>query len=508
MKRELDNRDAEYIVVGAGSAGSIVASRLASAGANVLLVEAGGTDRRPDVRVPFGIMSLFATANWRYPVVADTSKSGLASAFAGGRIVGGSGSINAMVFNRGRASDFDSWASSGASGWASADVLPYFRAIENWVGGADEYRGDSGPVNVSWCGHRHVLDDAFIEAAVEAGHSRNLDQNGRGQLGVARCQVNQKRGLRSSSAHGYLRGQERGSRPRLITNIRVARVLVKSGRAIGVECEDGRTLWAHKEVILSAGAIGSAALLLRSGIGPEGSVLNLAGVGENFQDHLVVAQHWESKVPTINTLGPIDIVKGFNSLARSGTGPLTTTPFEAQLFTEDLQIAITPVRYELDPIRGRASLKRSDAFTVYTVLLRPEARGRVGLRAGRPAIEFARLSCADDVRKLTDGVALTRDLIGSQAAMRGLAGERLDGGAPNDKAWLAKAESSIYHAVGTCRMGTDDASVVDTTLRVNGIERLRVADASVMPTLTSGNTNAPTMMIAHRASDLILSDHL
>jgi len=192
------------------------------------------------------------------------------------------------------------------------------------------------------------------------------------------------------------------------------------------------------------------------------------------------------------------------SLAIKGTGALTTTPFEAQLFTDEFQIAISPVRYELDPIRGRASLRRSDAFTVYTVLMHPETRGRVRLRGGSPELEFTRLGSDHDVHRLQEGFEMTRELIETQPAMRGLAGEYLDEDGTTGAAWLAARENSIYHAVGTCRMGSDDDSVVDPQLRVHGVEGLRVIDASVMPTITSGNTNAATMMIAHRGADLLL----
>ncbi|MGQ4618662.1 GMC family oxidoreductase N-terminal domain-containing protein [Nocardia sp. R7R-8] len=487
---------ADYLVIGAGSAGSIVAARLASAGASVIVLEAGGSDRRPDVSLPLGIVTLYATANWKYPTTPDASKGRSADGFAAGRIVGGSGSINAMVYVRGRRSDYDGWARTGNTGWSYDDVLPHFKAIESWVGGGDDYRGAGGPVAVSWCGHHHEIDDAFIRAAVDAGHDLNPDQNGRTQRGVARSQVNQHRGFRCSSACGFLHSLPRDRRPTVMARTSVSRILLDGGRAVGVEA-GGRVLRARQEVVLSAGAIGTPALLLRSGIGPGGALLDLPGVGENFQDHLVSAQHWESLVPTINTLGPAGAVKAAMSLVARGTGPLTTTPFEAQLFTDDVQIAVTPVRYSLDRVTGRAKLERIDAFTVYTVLLHPEGRGRVRLHNNRPRIEFERLGNGDDVRKLLHGSELARELIDSSSAP---AGDSAHTGAT----WLAAQEDSIYHAVGTCRMGVDDDSVVDPQLRVHGLDRLRIVDASVMPTLPSGNTNAPTMMIAHRAADLIL----
>jgi choline dehydrogenase len=494
---------ADYVVVGAGSAGSIIASRLASAAASVILVEAGGTDRRPDVAFPPGIVTLYATANWKYPTAPEPSKDGKASAFASGRIIGGSGSINAMVYARGRRADYDGWAEAGASGWSYRDALPYFKALETWCDGPDEYRGGSGPIAVSWCGHHHAIDDAFIQAAIDAGHRLNPDPNGSDQLGVARSQVNQRRGFRSSSGREFLDRVPRVQRPRILKRNTVTRVVVEHGRAVGVQIGD-RVIRAREEVLLCAGAVGSAALLMNSGIAAGGNVADLPGVGENFHDHLVVTQRWASKVPTINTMGVASTAKALRAFIARGDGPLTTCPFEAQLFTEDFQIAVAPSSYDLNPVTGRATLKRSDAFTAYTVLMHPEARGRVRVRGGKPYIEFDRLGRPEDVRKLLEGVELTRDLIESQPAMRGVTGTNLSPPEDDARRWLATAEGSIYHAVGTCRMGTDDRSVVGPNLRVHGVDGLRVADASVIPAITSGNTNAPTMMIALRAVDLIL----
>lgn len=496
---------ADYIVVGAGSAGAIIASRLASAGASVILVEAGGTDRRPDVALPLGIATLYLTANWKYPTAPEPGKYGKAGGFAGGRIIGGSGSINAMVYARGRQADYDGWAQAGATGWSYRDVLPHFKALESWVGGADEYRGGSGPIAVSWCGHHHEIDDAFIQAAVDAGHRRNPDPNGADQLGVARSQVNQRRGYRSSSGREFLRNRPQSQRPEILTRTTVTRVIIENGRAVGVAIGD-RVIRARQEVVLCGGAIGSAALLMNSGIAAGGHVADLPGVGQNFHDHLVVTQRWTSKVPTINTMGPVRAARALREFLTRGEGPMTNTPFEAQIFTDDFQIAVTPAHYDLDPVTGRAVLKRFDAFTAYTVLMHPQGRGRVCVRDGKPYIEFDRLGHPDDVRKLLTGAEMTRDLIETQPAMRGVAGANLTPSGDDPRRWLSTAEGSIYHAVGTCRMGTDDDSVVGPDLRVHGVDALRVADASVIPAITSGNTNAPTMMIALRAVDLIL-DH-
>ncbi|ROZ98785.1 GMC family oxidoreductase [Gordonia sp. OPL2] len=501
---------ADYVVVGAGSAGSIVASQLSSAGASVVLIEAGGTERRPDVLPPVGIKSLHATANWKYQCAPDGSAATTGDTFSSGRIVGGSGSINAMVYVRGRRSDFDGWRDAGCDGWSFDDVLPHFKAIESWTGGADDYRGADGPIAVSWCGYHHELDDAFIEAAVEAGHAHNLDQNGQSQLGVARTQVNQRRGLRSSSARGYLRALPRRQRPRLFTRTRVERVLFEGRRAVGVQCGD-RVFRARETVVLCAGAIGTPALLMRSGVGPGGEVVDVPGVGENLQDHLVAAQTWTSRVATVNTLGPLDILRAIERFVMHGTGPLAVAPFQSQLFTDEFQIAVCPMHYSIDRATGRTTTPRADGFTIFTVLLRPEARGRVRLYNGSPRVEFVRLGLDTDRHRLVEGARLACDLTALPAMAELVIDSMADGAVPSEdgeasSAWLRRHELSIAHAAGTCRMGTDDDAVVDSALCVRDTENLRVVDASVMPTVPSGNPNAATMMIGHRGGQIMLSE--
>ncbi|RNL62752.1 FAD-binding protein [Nocardioides marmoriginsengisoli] len=345
-RRRIASAEADYVIVGAGSAGSVVAARLASAGASVIVVEAGGTDRRPDVKLAPGVMTLYRSANWKYPTLADPTKDGERPPFAAGRIVGGSGAINAMVYVRGRAGDYDCWAEAGCTGWSYDDVLPTFKAIESWAGGADDFRGGAGPIHVEWCGHDHEIDRAFVDAATQAGYLRNPDPNGRDQLGVARAQVNRRRGIRSHSGREFLRAAPRGSRPVLLTRTTVTGIRLDGRRAVGVETTAG-LIRARQEVILAAGAIGSPGLLLRSGIGPDGSRHRLNGVGTNFQDHLVVTQRWSSKVPTLNTIGPISAATAAADFLWNRTGPIATSPFEAQLLTDDFQIAVGPVQYQV-----------------------------------------------------------------------------------------------------------------------------------------------------------------
>ena len=501
---ETASRSADFVVVGAGSAGSIVASRLASAGASVVVLEAGGTDRRPDVALAIGLASVYRRANWLYPCAADPSKDGCVDSVAAGRIVGGSGSINAMVYVRGRAEDYDRWADNGCPGWSFEEVLPHFREIEDWVDGPDEYRGRGGPISVTWCAHRHPIDDAFIDAAATAGYTRNPDHNGATQLGVSRAQVNQRRGLRSSSAREYLHRSGRSDSLSVRRRSQAVEITFAGSRATGVRCADGNWYRAQQEVVLCAGAIGTPALLLRSGVGPSGSVARVPGVGQNLQDHRVVTEAWRSKVPTINSLGPGDFVRAVADLIARGRGAFTGVPFEAELFTDDFQIAISPMHYTIDKISGRTTLERTDGFSVSTVVLHPNGRGRVGVVGGRPLVEFERLADPDDVTTLARGVSLSRALIRDSASMRGVADGLIgDDKRPVDTAFLASEEISIAHAAGTCRMGADDGAVVSPRLEVRDTRGLRIIDASVMPTLPSGNPNAATMMIAHRAVDLM-----
>lgn len=496
-----DTFEADYVIVGAGSAGSVLASRLSSAGADVILIEAGGTGRRPDVAFPPGIVSLFQTANWKYATAPDPSKDGAAAPFASGRLVGGSGAINAMVYVRGRRADYDGWAANGCEGWSYDEVLPHFKAIETWVGGPDDHRGGTGPISVDWCGHDHEIDRAFIAAAIQAGFNHNPDQNGASQLGVSRSQVNQRRGMRSHSAKAFLYALPRDRRPHLMKKTCARRVVIEGGRATGVETDRG-LVRARREVILSSGAIGTPALLMRSGIGPDGEHADLAGVGQNFHDHLVVAQRWAASVPTMNTLGPSRAIRAAGSYLAHGNGPFTLSPFEAQLITDEFQIAVSPMQYQVDKVTGKTQLETGDGFTVYTVLMHPQARGRVHLQDGSPVIEYERLGHAEDVRRLGEGVQLAREVV-AQSAMDSVrtVTARAD---ETTLAQLVANEESISHAVGTCRMGDDEGAVVDPELRVRKLAGLRVVDASVMPAITSGNPNAPTMMIADRAATLVL----
>lgn len=496
QQASLDGRVADFVVVGGGSAGSVVAGRLAAQGADVLVLEAGGTARRPDVTLPVGMANLYQRANWHYPSEPDASKEQVVEPYAAGRVVGGSGAINAMVYVRGNRRDYDGWAASGCSGWAYADVLPHFVAIEDWVGPPGEGRGTGGPITVSPSGNDHPLDEVFLTAAVQAGFNRNADYNGPGQTGASRIQVNQRRGLRSHPGSAFLRHG-----PEVVRRAKVERVLVERGRAVGVQGE-GFTVRARREVLVCAGTIGSPALLLRSGIGPDGDVLDLAGVGQNFRDHLVVTLRWHATVATLNTTGVADAARAVARYVRHGKGLLAAGPWQAQLITDDFQLAYGPLHYQLEG--GSTKLPRFDGLTISTVLLHPEGTGSVRLRDGDPVVSFARLAYPHDVDELRRGIGLARELI-AQPALRAVTGPEIDGAGEDEVGWLRHHESSYGHYVGTCRMGEDGLAVVDPELRVRGVPGLRVIDASVMPTVPSGNTNAPSMMVGHRAAEFILA---
>ncbi|MBA2279966.1 MAG: GMC family oxidoreductase N-terminal domain-containing protein [Acidimicrobiia bacterium] len=526
----------DYVIVGGGSAGSVLAGRLTAAGAEVLLLEAGGTDRRPDVLVPAGVLNVYKHCNWKYVPEPDPSRGGVQEAWAAGRILGGGGSINATVFVRGNPDDFDGWAKAGAEGWDHDSVLPYFKRMETWAGGADEFRGGGGPIDVGFQTMDHPANHAFLEAATQAGHQRVHDYNGERQHGVGHVQVNQKRGLRSQASRRYLRSVADRSRLKVCTNVFAHRVLFEGTRAVGVEYErKGQLLVARcrREVIVAAGSLSSPRLLQTSGVGPRAELEALGlhvvhdspGVGANLQEHITVMQRWHATVPTINTIGPVGAVKAVAEYARRGTGALAATVFHVQamhktdpgLAAPDVQIAFasfaTVRETDADGIL-KVQPAKEDGFLVAAMYLHPRIRGRVGLRssdpAARPVIEHSLIGDPDDLAGVLAGMAEGRRIM-EQPAMTGMVGARFEPEAQcrTDADWEDFTRATVTygaHPVGTCRMGLDDDSVVGPDLRVHGVTGLRVVDASVMPTVTTGNTNAPTMMLAEKGADLVLAD--
>jgi len=525
----------DFIVVGGGSAGCVLAHRLSEDGRHsVLLLEAGPRSRSLWRRIPVGYFKTVfdPRLGWGYTTAPEPGLNDRALPWPRGRLLGGTGTINGMVYIRGQHADFDHWKALGNTGWGFADVLHYFRKSERQTGSAAKeaaYHGRSGPMAVSDYPDRHPLCEAFLAAAAEAGLARTPDFNGASQLGAGYYQITAENGLRADPYAAFLKPALR--RPNLTVRCAAAvlRVEVAEGRATGVVYRSGTTearVAARREIVLAAGTINSPQILHLSGIGPPDHlgamglpvVAPLPGVGRNLQDHLQVQL-------VHDCTRPVSLNDDLNSLWRKGrmaaryllrrTGPLAGGPAPAGAFAPanegsgrpDLQIHFMP----LSMARPGVVDSRS-GFTFNVCQLRPMSRGSVMIRSpdpgDAPEIRANYLSDAEDARALVAGLTLIRRIAAAAAfdPYRGV--ERRPGpGTTRDRAlldYVRETASSLYHPVGTCRMGVDREAVVDPALRVRGLNGLRVADASIMPTLVSGNTNAATIMIAERAADLML----
>jgi choline dehydrogenase len=531
----------DYVIVGAGSAGCVLANRLSTdPGRTVCLLEAGPPDRSPFIRVPMGLvfMMMSKTLNWRYATEPQRQLGGRRLFWPRGKTLGGSSASNAMIYTRGHAADYDHWAALGNRGWSYADVLPYFRRAEHHECAGSAFHGTDGPLNVARQRSPNVLSRAFVAAAVEAGYEMTEDFNGACQEGVGLYDVTQRNGERWSAARGYLHPASARSNLTIRTGALATRVILENRRATGVALEcNGRSeqIRARREVILSGGAINSPQLLLLSGIGPEqelrrhGIALThaLPGVGQNLQDHLDVLVVHKCVQPVslgISFATLFAQVRHLVDYLRHRKGPFTTNSAEGGGFVKstpqeslpDLQFHFTPAHLD-----GHARNLRSAAFTMlghgyalHVCNLRPKSRGHIGLKSADPRaaalIEPNYLADPDDLAVLQRGVAAARKVLASRAFDPYRGDELFPGRAVQDpqqvEAFIRRKAETIYHPVGTCKMGHDAMAVVDDTLKVQGIERLRVVDASIMPTLVGGNTNAPTIMIAEKAADLILLD--
>ena len=524
--------EADFIVVGAGSAGCVMAARLSEdPSAKVVLLEAGGKDTNPWIHIPLGFGKTFADArvNWKFQTEPEAGLNNRSIYWPRGKVLGGSSSINGMVYIRGQHEDFDHWRQLGNAGWSSSDVLPYFRRSVSQARGADTWHDSDGPLAVSDATYNHPICDAFIESAVEAGFPRNPDFNGRSQEGVGYQQTTTRNGRRCSTAVGYLRPAMKRPNLRVITRALTEKVVFDGTRAVGVAFRENgvpRTIRARREVVLCGGAIGSPHILLLSGVGPAAQlaefgipvVHDLPGVGQCLQDHFSAAVKLRSKEPiTFNDvmMNPLKKLQAGLQYVVFRNGPLTMAAGPVALFartrpelaTPDVKISISPFSSD-NPAAG---LHKFSGFTVIVYQLRPDSRGEIRLKSNDPAQPPAMipryLTDTNDQRTVVDGLKLIRRLLTNPRLSRYIEAEYLPGPAvQTDEQYLAYARqygSTVFHPTSTCRMGPDPMAVVDAELRVHGLHGIRVVDASVMPTVASGNTNAATIMIGEKAADMI-----
>ncbi|MBT3399294.1 MAG: choline dehydrogenase [Rhodospirillaceae bacterium] len=534
-----ENGSFDYVIVGAGSAGCVLANRLTEDGRHrVLLLEAGGRDTNPWLHIPLGYGKVFddPKVNWCYATEPDPTCGNRRIVQPRGKVLGGSSSINGMVYIRGNAADYDHWRQLGNTGWSYDDVLPYFRKLEDNPRGADEFHGTGGPQVVSEQRDFHPLGRAHLEAAVQAGYPLNPDFNGAQQEGFGRYQVTQRTGRRWSTARGYLRPARKRANLTVETGAFANRVLFEGRRAVGVEYQVGdetRIVRPNAEVILALGAFNSPQLLQLSGVGPAALlrehgidvVADMPGVGAGMQDHYLIRMVYrckqpvtlndvmQSRVRSVGTLLRYALFRrGMMAMAAVPTGGFFRS--DPSRDTPDLQHHI--VLYSNGGATGKhgSTLHEFSGLSATIIMLRPESRGAVEIGSAdprdAPLIKSRYLSAENDSRALMRGVRAVQEIM-RQPALEPFVGEAIEPGADvvtDDDviAYLRNFGNTGFHPTSTCRMGVDETAVVDPRLRVHGIDGLRVVDASIMPAVPSGNTNAPTIMLAEKASDMILED--
>ncbi|HQT38769.1 MAG TPA: choline dehydrogenase [Acidocella sp.] len=528
--------DYDYIIVGAGSAGSVLANRLSADGTTkVCLLEAGKPDNSVLINVPFGIVGLLTskTYNWYFNTAPQVNLNDRRLYWPRGKTLGGSSSMNAMIYMRGVPADYDEWEALGAPGWGWASLFPIFKQLENNERGADDFHGSGGELNVADLRNPNPLSELFVQAAAEAGLATNHDFNGASQEGAGHYQVTQKNGRRFSAARAFLDAAKTRANLTILTEAHVAKILLEGKRATGVEVKtpDGlQRLMARREVILAGGAINSPQLLLLSGIGPQAElakhgiqqVHELPGVGQNLQDHLDATVMIKDKTKRSIGIGPgsaITMFKAFLEYRKSGSGMFASNAAESGGFARLTPESKRPeIQFHFLPTMLRnhgRTLTPGYGMTLHCCQLRPKSRGYIGLKSNDPyadpLIQPNYLSHDDDLAELLAGYKMGRRIMNTALMKSTGGGIEVEPGpeATSDAQLIEHIRNhaeTIYHPVGTCKMGHDNMAVVDDRLRVHGIANLRVVDASIMPRVIGGNTNAPVMVIGEKAARMILAD--
>jgi len=530
----MSEKNWDYIIVGGGSAGCVLANRLsANQKTRVLLLDAGVGNRALSLRIPAGMMSAIATNryNWKYPAAPDSSRGGQVDNWSAGKAIGGGSAINGMFYIRGHRSDYDRWAQLGCTGWDYASILPHFKSLETYEGGADAYRGKAGSQSVSTARYHLPLIDAAMDAAVACGHPRNADYNGVHQTGVGLAQNSQKNGRRHSSASAFLSPVRRRNNLTVKLGAHVTRINFDGHDACGVDFkQNGReqTATCGGEVILCAGAIGSPKILMHSGVGPADMLKELGlsilidspQVGRNLMEHPAVYMTAQTSLSSLNAAAhPLKLPWVLTDWLFRGRGPASSGAASAQvlcrsredLTAPDIQLLFTPALFEYDLVKKKAKVRRENGLSIAALILQPEARGRIRLTSRDPLlpplIEHELLSRQSDISGLAAAARKAAEIFAEMEAKgitKGLEPALTPQSSQEDfEDYVRMTAFRGDHASGTCRMGGDAASVVDPQLRVRGMNKLRVVDASIMPVIPSGNTNAPTLMIAEKAANMI-----